>query len=52
MFQACSNTQQFLSQNLDDVMNQFVVPDTSNDEHFNEALQVTLSRIILIAVAS
>ena len=38
--QACSNAQQFLSQNLDDALKQFVVSDTSSsDEIFNEALQ-------------
>jgi hypothetical protein len=37
-FQACSNTQNFLSQNLDDAINQFVSND-DNDDGFNEALQ-------------
>ena len=42
--QACSNAQHFLSQNLDDAMNQFVVPNSNkfgndDDGTFNEALQ-------------
>ena len=40
MFQACSNTQNFLSQNLDDAMSHFVAPEADAlEDGFNEALQ-------------
>ena len=38
IFQACSNTQNFLSQNLDDAINQFVT-NVGSEDGFNEALQ-------------
>jgi hypothetical protein len=40
LFQACSNTQNFLSQNLDDAMSHFVAPEADGlEDGFNEALQ-------------